>query len=74
MISKLQSNEERTFLDRATLALRQVEDHLWVLSFMLKNDPALRRVIEDQIENNNDLIEEIEEAKDKESEEYKKSA
>ena len=73
MISKIQSDEERTFMERAAAALNRTADFLWILFYLLKNEPgakSLRR----QIEINNDIMDDIEEAKDEESEEYRKSA
>ena len=77
MIRKVDPDKERSFLERATSVLNKTADILWILFYLLKNVPgagSLRRQIEDQIEINNNLIGDIEEAKDEDSEEYRKSA
>ena len=77
MIRKVEPDEERSILERATSVLNRTADFLWLLFYLLKNVPgakSLRRQIEDQIEINNDLMDDIEEAKDRDSEEYRKSA
>ena len=42
MISKFQSDDERTSMERAASALNSTADLLWILAYLLKNAPLVR--------------------------------
>ena len=68
---KYQSDDQRGYLVRALRALKRAEVLLWMLSYLVRNFPSLRHLVDEEIERNNDLMEEVEyEA----SHRYKKSA